>query len=238
MCANYLPPPPKRISAAFGVACGGTYPEETFPGYQAPILRIADDGSGELECVTACFGMVPSWADLTLSRHTYNARSETVAEKPSFRHAWRKRQWCVVPAESFFEPSYESGRAVRWKIANADHAMLGIAGLWEWRSTGGADDKPLVSFTMLTMNADEHPLMRRFHRPEDEKRMLVLLEPSQYQPWLHATPDDVASFLQPYPAEKLFAEAAPRAAKPAAKRTPRLIKAAPRAEPPSLWEEE
>ncbi len=238
MCANYTPPTPKGIRASFGVECGGQYPEETFPGYQAPILRIAEDGSGELECVTGCFGMVPSWADLMLSRHTYNARSETVAEKPSFRHAWRKHQRCIVPAESFFEPSYESGKAVRWKIANADHAMLGIAGLWEWRSTGGPDDKPLVSFTMLTMNADEHVLMRRFHRPEDEKRMPVLLEPSQYQHWLHSTEDSIDPFLRPYLAEKLLSEPAPRVAKTAVKKSSRPMKAALRKEPPSLWEEE
>ena len=238
MCANYTPPTPKGIKASFGVACSGQYPEETFPGYQAPVLRIAEDGSGELECVTACFGMVPSWADLTLSRHTYNARSETVAEKPSFRHAWKKRQRCIIPAESFFEPSYESGKAVRWKIANADHSLLGIAGLWEWRSTGGPEGRPLVSFTMLTINADEHGLMQRFHRPEDEKRMLVLLEPSQYQSWLHATPDDIALFLQPYPAEKLVAEAAPRTARTVTKKSARPIRATPRKEPPSLWEEQ
>ncbi len=238
MCANYTPPTPKRITSVFGVECGGSYPEETFPGYQAPVLRIADDGSGALECVTACFGMVPSWAELRLSRHTYNARCETAAAKPSFRHAWRKRQWCIVPAESFFEPSYESGKAVRWKIAHADAALLGIAGLWEWRATGGHDDRPLVSFTMLTMNADEHPLMRRFHRPEDEKRMLVLLQPAQYQDWLRASEDEVASFLQPYPADQLSAEPAPRMTRSTTRKTGPPMKAAPRREPPSLWEEE
>ncbi len=238
MCANYTPPTPKGIKASFGVECSSAYPEETFPGYHAPIVRLADDGSGELECVSACFGMVPAWAELTLSRHTYNARSETVAGKPSFRHAWRKRQWCIVPAESFFEPSYESGKAVRWKIAHADHSLLGIAGLWEWRATGGPDDRPLVSFTMLTINADEHPLMKRFHSPEDEKRMLVLLEPSQYEEWLHAAEDRITSFFQPYPADKLTAEAAPRAVKAAVKKASRPMRAAPRKEPPSLWEEE
>jgi len=236
MCANYTPPAPKGIKASFGVECSGDYPEETFPGYQAPIVRLADDGSGELECVSACFGMVPSWADLTLSRHTYNARSETVAQKPSFRHAWRKRQWCIVPADAFFEPSYESGRAVRWKIAHADHSLLGIAGLWEWRSTGGPDDQPLVSFTMLTINADEHPLMRRFHRPEDEKRMVVLLDPAQYRPWLEAGASAIPDFLQPCPAHQLKAEAAPRAT--SARKTASADARPPHPPPRALWDED
>ena len=235
MCANYTPPKPYRIKSQFDVDCPeDAYAEEAFPGHFAPVIRIADDGSGELECVNACFGMVPSWAELNLSRHTYNARSETMASKPSFRHAYARRQFCIVPAESFFEPSYESGKAVRWKIARDDQSLLGIAGLWEWRPNGGLEDKPLLSFTMLTMNANMHPLMKRFHRPDDEKRMLVLLEPSQYPQWLSATPETVADFLQPYPAERLMAQPAPRAAIVGA----RPPKAAPLSEPPSLWEEE
>lgn len=239
MCANYTPPSPDRIKAQFGVGCSTPdYPAETYPGYVAPVVRLAEDGSGETECVSACFGMVPAWADRTLARHTYNARSETVARKPSFRHAYAKKQFCIIPAESFFEPNYESSRAVRWKIAHHDQALLGIAGLWEWRPTGGKDDQPLVSFTMLTINADTHPLMQRFHRPEDEKRMLVLLEPAQYEAWLHATTEQVGSFLQAYPADKLMAEPAPRNRKPVAA-TPRAApRAGPRFEPRSLWEED
>ena len=118
MCANYTPPTPQRLHQFFDVAStAAEVKTEIYPGHLAPIIRLADDGSGSRECVSACFGMVPHWAELRLARHTYNARSETVASKPSFRHAFAKRQFCVIPAESFFEPNYESGRAVRWKIA-------------------------------------------------------------------------------------------------------------------------
>ena len=244
MCANYTPPKPAGIKAAFGLDAPASYPDETYPGHFAPIVRLADDDSDKWDCVNASFGMVPAWAELKLSRHTYNARSETVASKPSFRHAYAKRQFCIIPAESFFEPSYESGRAVRWKIARADQSLLGIAGLWEWRPNGGIDDQPLLSFTMLTINADTHPLMKRFHRPEDEKRMLVLLEPAQYQAWLHATPDRIGEFLQPCPAEQLIAEPSPRIARPPARTASRPPKAVPRSATriapvtPSLWDED
>ena len=237
MCSNYTPPKSDVVRQRFGVqSVPEDYKAETYPGYLAPIVRMADDGSGELECVNACFGMVPHWAELTLARHTYNARTETVASKPSFRHAFAKRQWCIIPVESFFEPSYESGRAVRWKIARDDGASLGIAGLWEWRPTGGQDDLPLLSFTMLTINADNHSLMRRFHRPEDEKRMPVLLDPPQYSAWLQSTKEQFPSFLHAYPAQQLMSEAAPRVSSRAPAARSKLVPE--RAVSPSLWENE
>lgn len=213
MCANYLPSRRDSIERHFGVAAPLTdYPEEAYPGYLAPIVRLSDDGSDEMESVAACFGMVPQWADMKLARQTYNARSETVASKPSFRHAFTKRQFCIIPAAAIYEPSYETGRAVRWKIEHAQHEPLGIAGIWEWRAHGGPNDQPLVSFSMLTINADQHPLMRRFHKPDDEKRMVVVIAPDRYQDWLHASAENAADFFQPIAAEELAAQAAPRAA--------------------------
>lgn len=214
MCANYLPPKPQSLRRDFGVAAPAqAFKPESYPGYLAPIIRLSDDGSQEKECMAACFGMVPPWAELKLARQTYNARTETVADKPSFRNAWRKRQFCIVPAEAIFEPMYENGQnghATRWKIAAAGEGALGIAGIWEWRPHGGPDDRPLLSFSMLTINADHHPLLRRFHRPGDEKRMTVILEPRDYDAWLHASAEEAPGFFQPYPAERLQASAAPR----------------------------
>lgn len=233
MCSNYIPSKREGLPVHFGVdAPADDWKEEAFPGYLAPIVRLADDGSGEPEGILACFGMVPHWADLKLARHTYNARSETAAAKPSFRHAVAKRQRCIVPADAIFEPCYETGRAVRWRIASSDGLPLAIAGLWEWRPNGGPDDRPLCSFTMLTINADTHPLMRRFHRPDDEKRMVALLRPEQYRPWLDAGTADLSPFLQPWPADQMTAEAAPRtaSARPVAVKPPRVV-------PKSLWDD-
>lgn len=231
MCSNYIPPKREVLPAHFGVAPpAGDWKDDAYPGYLAPIVRLADDSSGQPESVLACFGMLPHWADLKLARHTYNARSETAASKPSFRHAVAKRQWCIVPAASFFEPNYETGKAVRWRIARDDGVPMGLAGLWEWRPNGGPDDRPLVSFTMLTINADAHPLMQRFHRPEDEKRMVVVLREDQYRPWLQAA-GEIADFLLPYPAGGLVAEPAPRlsASRPAKGKTAQEVSK-------SLWD--
>ena len=214
MCANYTPTKLDAISqhrmlerALFNSAFD--YPAEAFPGYLAPILREAREaGPGAIEVAPAMFGMVPHWADPKLARQTYNARTETVATKPSFRNAWKRNQFCIVPADNFFEPCYETGKPVRWRIAGADQQPLGIAGIWEWKAAG-PDGLPLLSFSMLTVNADGHPLMQRFHKPEDEKRMLVLLDPAQYQGWLEGALVSDPAVYRPWDADRLIAFADP-----------------------------
>ena len=121
--------------------------------------------------------LIPSWAkDAKISRHTYNARSETVAEKPSYRTAWRKRQFCLVLADNFYEPNYGTGKAVRWGIQTEDSNPFGIAGLWD-KWTEPATGEVVVSFSMLTVNADAHPVMCQFHKTGDEKRTPVIIQP-------------------------------------------------------------
>jgi putative SOS response-associated peptidase YedK len=66
---------------------------------------------------------------------------------------------------------------------------------------------------MLTINADEHPLMRRFHKPGDEKRSVVVVPPERWQTWLHAEEREAKSLLQPFKFEEFTAEAAPRPAR-------------------------
>ncbi len=208
MCANYTPGRRERNEEHFGVDFEPLDERpEAFPGYLAPIIRRARDAD-EFETVNACFGMVPHWADMKLVRNTYNARTETVAEKASFRNAWKKKQFCIIPAANFFEPCYETGKPIRWRIEHAKDRPIGIAGIWEWRPEG-PDGSPLVSFSMLTINADGHPLMQRFHKPEEEKRMVVILEPNQYHDWIAGKLIETVDDFQRYPAEQLVAMADP-----------------------------
>lgn len=205
MCANYTPSKREAFSHHYGIERSiFDHPAESFPGYIAPILRESRETAGGIECVPAVFGMVPHWADMKLARQTYNARTETVATKPSFRNAWSRNQFCIVPAENVFEPNYETGKAVRWRISHVDDRPLSVAGIWEWKPSG-PEGLPVLSFSMLTINADEHPLMKRFHKPGDEKRMLVLLEPDQYQGWLEGALVNDEALYRPYPAERLAA---------------------------------
>jgi len=184
------------------------YSFDVWPGYTGTFIRrhphaeIGDEAVPEREALTGLYGMVPHWAqDTTIGKHTYNARSETVAAKPSFRNAWRKGHRCIIPADAFFEPDWRSGKAVSTRIARADGEPLGIAGLWSaWKSPKG---DWIHSYTMLTINADQHPLMRLFHKPTDEKRMVVILPSERYQDWLEAPVDHSIEFMRPFPAEAL-----------------------------------
>ena len=76
---------------------------------------------------------------------------------------------------------------------------MGIAGLWSsWKSPKG---EMLHSYTMLTINADGHALMQQFHKPTDEKRMVVVLPRERYSDWLHATEKTSREFMQNFPVE-------------------------------------
>jgi putative SOS response-associated peptidase YedK len=211
MCANYTPVTEhERLRSHFRVDLADVFPPETWPGYAAPFVRQARDREiPAAEARVGLFGLIPHWAkDPTIGRRTYNARAETVAEKPSFRDGWRFGRRCIVPAEHFYEPNWESGKAVRWRIRRRDGAPMGIAGLWgHWRAPDGRD---VLSFTMLTINADGHEVMKRFHRPADEKRMVVVLDEADYDAWLDAPQARMADYLTRYPADALAAEPAPR----------------------------
>jgi putative SOS response-associated peptidase YedK len=138
------------------------------------------------------------------TRFTYNARSETAASKPSFRDAWKHAQHCVIPAEVIYEPDYRSGRPVPARISLADGAPMGIAGLWSrWKSPQG---EIVYSYTMLTINAEDHPLMRLFHKPGDEKRMVVILPVDRYDDWLQARPEQSQPFMRPFPADQMIVD--------------------------------
>jgi putative SOS response-associated peptidase YedK len=181
---------------------------DMWPGYLGSFIRrhpqadVGDEAVPSREALPGLFGLVPHWSrDTKITRHTYNARSETVAEKPSFRDAWRQEQRCIIPADAFFEPDWRSGKAVPTRIACADGEPMGIAGLWSaWKSPKG---ELLHSYTMLTINADEHALMRLFHKPGDEKRMVVILPPESYQHWLEAPAARSMEFMRPCPAAAL-----------------------------------
>jgi putative SOS response-associated peptidase YedK len=198
MCSNYQPVTRMdRMLTFFGVERDrDEVPHDVFPTGLAPFIRLAEPGSGNKIVQDGAFGLLPYFAkELAFGRRTYNARTETVAKLPSFRDAWRRSQRCIVPAESIYEPNWETGKAVRWRISQHGDVPMGIAGLytrWKHPETG-AD---LFSFAMLTVNADDHPLMKRFHRPGEEKRMVVIIDPADYDRWLGCSMADAPAFFR------------------------------------------
>lgn len=202
MCSHYEAPSPHLVAEAFGVAPFEQVRLDLWPGYIGPFLR-RPDGRGEddaspavMEVLTGSFGLIPSWSkDSKIGRRTYNARSETVAEKPSFRSAWRHAQHCIIPAVAIYEPDWRSGKAVATRITRADGELLGIAGLWEqWRNPSTGDI--LHSYAMLTVNADDHEFMKSYHKPHGEKRMVVVLPKGSYVDWLTACPEQSSANTQ------------------------------------------
>jgi len=188
MCTNFTPTKKSEwVKTHFGVDLPAQdYPLETYPSYPAPIV-VQSHSTGRIACGLARFGLIPSWAkDDKISRHTYNARSETVAAKPSYKHAWRNRQYGLVLVDNFYEPCYETGKAVRTKIRLKSDEPFAIACLWErWKPAD--TDQQVVSFSMLTVNADDHPVMNRFHKAADEKRTPVVIAESEFSKWLGAS---------------------------------------------------
>lgn len=186
MCAVYTPTVRQDwVSSTFGLDLP-TAALEVYPGHRGPIV-VRSQRTARTAIGMAQFGLVPPWAkDTKIARYTYNARLETVADKPSYREAWFGAQWAIVLADCFYEPCYESGKAVRWRILQANGEPMGIAGLWQrWRDP--VSSEVLASFTMLTMNADGHPVMSRMHKPDDEKRTPVVLGKESFDAWLGCT---------------------------------------------------
>ena len=174
-----------------------------------------------MELVDAHFGLLPGFAkDVKYGLRTYNARAETVANFASFKHAWAKPRHCIIPAEAIYEPDWRTGKHIPTRITRADGETMGVAGLWQpWKAPSG---EWVISFTMLTINADEHPIFRELHRPDSkrppekqDKRMVVVLNEDAYGAWLDAPADRSAEFLKPYPSELLVAVGESKEAGPA-----------------------
>ena len=210
MCTNFTPTTRAQwVKENLGVDLPSGCPEEAYPGYLAPVV-VKSRQSERVACGLARFGLIPGWAkDDKISRYTYNARSETAAEKPSYRTAWRQRQFGLLLVDNFYEPSYESGKAVRWKIELASGDPFGIACLWD-RWTDPASGERVVSFSMLTVNADDHPVMRQFHKHGDEKRTPVIIPPELQDAWLSADTNQASELMSWTQMPKLVAMAAPR----------------------------
>ncbi|KVO64969.1 hypothetical protein WJ78_17765 [Burkholderia ubonensis] len=180
---------------------------EIWPDYAAPIVRADGDAAA---AAIANFGMIPKGHQPQGKKYlTVNARAETVGEKPAYRTAWRAGQRCLIPARWIYEPNWETGKHVRYRIGVGDWQPYCVAGVWRaWKEPDGAET---LAMAMLTVNADEHPVMKHMHRLGDEKRSVVILRPADYDEWLHATNVDAArAMLQLYPGDEMAAEPAPK----------------------------
>ena len=124
---------------------------------------------------------------------TMNARAEDVGSKVNYKRFWLQQQLCIVPAMTVFEPNWETGLHERWAIELAGAEPIGLPGMWRtWQEKDGSITN---SVTHFTLNADDHPLLRRFHRPGEEKRGVTILRPEYYDDWLSSTNPEFARVL-------------------------------------------
>ena len=204
MCTRYIAPDQAEIERTWHIGRHNQYrwARDLFPRALGPFVR-SGEGTG-LEIIVGSWGLIPSWSNTSLLKYaTVNCRSEEAADKPSFRDAWRQGQRCIIPAQSFDEPCWESGRNVWWRFRRGDSQPWGLAGLWNtWIDK--ASGEVVESYTMLTVNADSHPIMNRMHKPDpklppdqQDKRSVVAIEPHDVARWLYGSMADVQRLLRP-----------------------------------------
>ncbi|MDD2713545.1 MAG: SOS response-associated peptidase family protein, partial [Simplicispira sp.] len=132
-----------------------------------------------------------------------NARTETASTSNNFRAAWLNGQRCIVPMAAFFADDWRSGKPVPTRITRVDGQPMGVAGVWErWV---GPEGETIVSYALLTVNANSHALMRRYGQNGNEKRMPAVLNEGAYDAWLSAHPAKAREFMRAYPANWLTA---------------------------------
>jgi putative SOS response-associated peptidase YedK len=164
-----------------------------------PILAVANNHADRFEHFH--WGLIPSWAkDPAIGNRMINARAETLAEKPAFRTALRRRR-CLVPADGFYEWKKDPGGKTKtpMHVRMKSGEIFAFAGLWEtWHAPDGS---VVPSLTLITTQPNE--LMSEIH-----DRMPVILKPQDYQRWLdpkELPPADLADLLRPYPADEMEA---------------------------------
>ena len=192
-----IPPPTER---AGGTADAARY--NIAPTQDVLTIRQAD---GERRAEMMRWGLVPSWADSPKAgARMINARAETLAERPSFRAAFRRRR-CLIPADGFYEWRREGKGRIPIRFALKSGKPFAFAGLWEkWERPG---EPPLLSCAIITTRAND--LIAPMH-----DRMPVILAPDAERVWLDGGLTDAAllsGLLAPYPSDLMDAREASRA---------------------------
>lgn len=205
MCGRYsLHAHPDVIALQFGLpAAPQMRPRFNIaPTQHAPVVRI--DASGMRELAQLRWGLIPSWSkDPSIGTRMINARAETVADKPSFRSAFRHRR-CLVPADGYYEWKIEGRGKQPYFFQLASGEPFAMAGLWErWRSPAG---ELVETYAVLTTEAVG--TARQVH-----DRMPVILSQPDYPSWLSGP--DAQDLLRPWAGISLLAKrVSPRANNP------------------------
>ncbi|MCH8980081.1 MAG: SOS response-associated peptidase [Armatimonadetes bacterium] len=197
MCARFAFFSGKIIKDEFGVpVVPDLQPRFNIPPTSVIPAVIQSEQGRELRLFQ--WGLVPSWAkDPAIGARMINARAETLAEKPTFRAAFKRRR-CLIPADGFYEWIGDKGRKQPYYITMRTNRTFAFAGLWEyWEGVDGA----LETCTIITTEANE--TVAKVH-----DRMPVIVARGDYATWLDTrieTPPQLRPILTPYPPEEMKA---------------------------------
>ncbi len=218
MCGRFvLTASPELLQQSFNLTSA---PSEVVPRYNiAPTQAVAvitNEPPRSLSYLK--WGLIPSWSkDMTMAAKMINARSETAAEKPSFRTSFRRRR-CIIPTDGFYEWRAEDKNKIPMFIQLQDRPLFGMAGLWDiWQSADGSEVR---TCSILTTSANE--FMRQFH-----ERMPVILSPQDYDVWLSPREEPLPilqGLMQPYPADAFSAYEVSKAVNRPVNDSPELIR--------------
>ncbi len=175
----------------FGLYFGSNY--NVAPSQDVLVIPNITDRKAQL----FRWGLIPPWSkDLNIGYKMINARAETLAEKPSFRSAY-KRQRCLIPASGFYEWRKDASAKTPFYIRMKSRKMFTFAGLWEkWQKSA---TEPIFSCTIITTEANE--LLKPIHH-----RMPVILKPEEYETWLDADEqqtENLNHLLTAYPSDEM-----------------------------------
>ncbi|MET3177841.1 UNVERIFIED_ORG: putative SOS response-associated peptidase YedK [Variovorax guangxiensis] len=223
MCTRYISPEDREIEAAWyiGARSAERWLRSMRPMYTGPFMRRAlDKTEYEREIVVGQWSLIPSWSTSHVPTApprkgetkgkelaTHNARFAGIEKKPAFKDSWKLGRRCLIPAWSFGEPNWESGKNQWWRFRRADGRLWALAGLWAPPWTDLETGQVWESFTMLTINANLHPIMSRMQKPEidkmtkkplevQDKRSVVAIEEHDFDRWLTCTSDEAREMVE------------------------------------------
>lgn len=219
MCGRFtLTTSPEQLRAVFE---GFSVPDQIQPRYNIaptqPIAVVPNDGKNQVDFFL--WGLIPAWAkEPTISSRMINARAETLAERPAYRAAYRRRR-CLVLADGFYEWRLEPGGRVKTPmyIKLQSGQPFAFAGLWEnWQSPNGSN-----VFSCAIITTEPNNLMQAIHN-----RMPVILPASAFAQWLEpreCNPQQLEDLLVPFPPEQMQAFAVSTLVNSPANDNPRCI---------------
>jgi putative SOS response-associated peptidase YedK len=199
MCGRFLfTSAPEAVGRAFEIAVTDNFPPRYNVAPTQPIAIIRRDDRGKREFALARWGFIPAWAkkdyfEKNGARLLINARGETVAEKPTFRSAFRRRR-CLVPADGFYEWKTEKGARQPYLIRPAEGGVFGFAGIWETAQDPDGGEIDTAAIITTEAGAD----IAALHNREP-----VVIARKDFARWLDADETDAAgvkSLLAPAPA--------------------------------------